>query len=328
MKETPLIGHAREWAFLDTLRTRGRLPAALLLAGPPMVGKTTLLERLARHILCVTGTACGSCPACQMSLDTHPDVVRYAPEEGTQARESVAALLRRIRQRPVLGTAVLVFFERVDRYSFPAISLLLKGIEDAPRYVTFFLTTDAVRRVPETIRSRALVRHVSTVPIDALVQHASQHGVSTGEAQQLARVAGGRPGLLVRLLADPALRAEYARKTEFLERVGELPLADRSAFAAELDDRAAAEDALWLFQSMLRDHLHQSAAEHLYRVAPLLRRSREALSMLRANVPPRLALEYLFFTPHHHGLRTSAHDQGMRTDTAGAPSHAAFTESR
>lgn len=276
----------------------GALPSAFLLAGPPMTGKTTVGERLAKALLCRQASACGTCESCRLPLTAHPDVLRVVPDNDQALSGAVSALLRRLRERPVLGSRLVVFLERIDRFSPAAVALLLKGIEDAPAYVQFFLTADTLARVPATIRSRCVCRTLAPLSAAALASALERDGLDHDSAQRRAELAGGRPGLALRFAEDPSLLSRYRQWYDTLERLPTRSLLERSRFAESLDTREEAEAFLHLLQGLLRDRVAAAVSSkrlRLFELRVLLRRSREALSLLLANVPSRLAVEHVLF---------------------------------
>src|SRR3989441_9881426 len=93
----PLIGHERVKTKLAGAHASGKLPQALLLAGPRGVGKQRLALWLAQLIHCeVPGGGqepCGQCHPCRLVLSLqHPDVHWFVPGElrkrgGTRSEE-------------------------------------------------------------------------------------------------------------------------------------------------------------------------------------------------------------------------------------------------
>lgn len=69
------------------------LPASILLAGPPGVGKQRLALELARTLLCTGVTpSCGECQGCRYMDDlTHPDLHWYFPRPRLKASDPDAA---------------------------------------------------------------------------------------------------------------------------------------------------------------------------------------------------------------------------------------------
>src|SRR5882762_5914534 len=80
----PLIGHEGVKTRLAGAHASGKLPQALLLAGPRGVGKQRLALWLAQLIQCEAPgqEPCGQCRACRLVLSLqHPDVHWFVPVE-------------------------------------------------------------------------------------------------------------------------------------------------------------------------------------------------------------------------------------------------------
>jgi len=82
----PLYGHERLRQQLGNAVVTSRLPQAILLEGPPGVGKQRLALWLAQPVLCEgtrkTSEPCGSCQPCKLVLNlSHPDLHWIVPIE-------------------------------------------------------------------------------------------------------------------------------------------------------------------------------------------------------------------------------------------------------
>ena len=78
----PVRGHAAALQALGRARARGTFPTALLLHGPPGVGKQRVALWAAQLLLCEAAgeTPCGACRSCRMALRLeHPDLHWYFP---------------------------------------------------------------------------------------------------------------------------------------------------------------------------------------------------------------------------------------------------------
>ncbi|OSM05241.1 hypothetical protein MAIT1_05181 [Magnetofaba australis IT-1] len=107
-------GHAPQLRRLQAAQAADRLPHALLLSGPPSVGKRMSAIALAQSLLCHNplmrandcAVACGVCAGCRkVAADTHPDFRRVEKQEGrTQILvEQVRDLIHDIALSPLEG---------------------------------------------------------------------------------------------------------------------------------------------------------------------------------------------------------------------------------
>jgi len=104
----PVFGHAELQQRLATAMAARTLPTALLLVGPPGVGKQRLGLWLAQGIVCEQGPGapCGTCHACRLALSlNHPDIHWFFPiprpraDEAKQVEEAESSLTDAIAAR-------------------------------------------------------------------------------------------------------------------------------------------------------------------------------------------------------------------------------------
>jgi DNA polymerase III delta' subunit len=226
---------------MDGFRTRGQpaavealramlatgIPHAILLVGPDGVGKTTLALDVAATLLCLAPDPADrpdrTCRACR-SLDhgNHPDIHRLAPVGagstipiGGREERGVRDLVSELSLLPVEGGARVALIEGAHRMTEDAQSALLKTLEEPPRGAVLILCAEDEERLLPTIRSRCVRLRLGSIGVRAIEQILAEHDVADAPtAARVARLAGGRPGLALKLALAPEavrIRGEVAR---------------------------------------------------------------------------------------------------------------------
>jgi DNA polymerase III subunit delta' len=192
------------WRQLQRARGAGRLPHALLVAGPAGVGKRLLADLLAGSLLCGSpgpdGRPCGSCQDCRLlRAGTHPDLVRVGPDPEGKSDEirvgSIRDLVESEGLTPTRGRQKVIAIDPADRMNPSAANALLKTLEEPAPGTLFCLVTERAYLLPATVRSRC----------QRLVLGLPDEGQALGWLA--ARIQAGDAGLLLRLAHGAPLRA-------------------------------------------------------------------------------------------------------------------------
>jgi len=193
-------GHERACAALRGAVTAGRLPHALLFAGPDGVGKRSVALALAAWAQCEVGgdDACGNCAACrQVAAGTHPDVHVVGVPQGKKeiGVERARDVKRFVQLKPLRDRFKLAVIDDAHMLTVAAQNALLKTLEEPPDRSCLLLVANNPDALLPTVRSRC--QRVPFAPLSraAVVAVLTERlGLAAAVAERLAAVAEGSPG--------------------------------------------------------------------------------------------------------------------------------------
>jgi DNA polymerase III subunit delta' len=267
-----VFGHRRLLALLSRAIARDTLPPALLLAGPPGVGKRRVAMAIARAINCLEPRsteaferdACGKCTACRrIERGVHPDVIVIEPgENGSIKIEAVRDVIDRAGYRPFEGRRRVVVIDDAEALVPAAQNALLKTLEEMPAASIFVLVSSIPDALLPTVRSRCpRLRFGSLSAVEVAQALVSDHKYSETDARAAAADADGSVGRALsadsadltqardearRLLEQTARTDDPARRLEVVRDFS----GTRGTSATDRDQMAACLRAL---ASLLRD---------------------------------------------------------------------------
>ncbi len=313
-----VVGH--EWALdlLSRQQEAGRVPQALLLTGPPNVGKSTLARFWAQRLNCQgMSQPCGQCASCRKIVSgNHPDVRILDSDDQALKIDDIRNLQRELSLSPNEGQYRVVILCNFERATLSAANALLKTLEEPASQVVLVLTATDPGALLPTIVSRCQMLALRPVPYQTVIEALQAYWQAGPEqAELLAQLAAGRLGWAVRALADQEL---LARREQHLQELLDLLHAgrvERLAYAHQLGrDSAMLKEVLTLWLTIWRDLLLlqsgatqtkimnldwqerlQALARHssLAQASDMVARLRTALINLERNVNPRLNMEVL-----------------------------------
>ncbi|HTO08293.1 MAG TPA: DNA polymerase III subunit gamma/tau [Myxococcota bacterium] len=135
----------------------GRVPHAILLAGPRGVAKTTLARILARSLNCDEGPTekpCGHCAPClEIAAGTSLDVQEIDAASNTGV-DNVREIRESVRYAAAPGKHRIFIIDEVHMLSTAAFNALLKTLEEPPARSLFIFATTDPQKIPTTVLSR------------------------------------------------------------------------------------------------------------------------------------------------------------------------------
>lgn len=243
--------HAEAWQALHARHAQGRLPHALLLDGPPGIGRHAFARRLAAALLCRrpdagTGDACGECPACrQFATGSHPDfrnvrLLLKGESLGGKKRDSDASqiLIDQVRElSTTLGMSAqhggwkVALIDPADQMLPAAANALLKTLEEPTPRTLLMLVVTHPGRLLATIRSRCQAVTLKVPSRDVALAWLAERQIADGEA--LLAMADGAPLKAMQLADEDAAKIRHNAFDSFASVAGgrEDPIAVAAAWS-------------------------------------------------------------------------------------------------
>lgn len=171
-----LVGQPAAQKILGQMLDKGRLPGALLLAGPRGSGKTSSARIISASLNCtgefLDGEAMGPCGECSECKDIFSGSSMVCLELDAASKGNVEDVRRLISlvQYELPDRWRVVIIDECHNLSRDAWNALLKTLEEPPARHVFILVTTEEDRVPDTILSRAMRIPFSKLPISAIVE--------------------------------------------------------------------------------------------------------------------------------------------------------------
>ena len=200
-----IVGHSRLLSLLARVIARDSMPPAVLLAGPPGVGKRRTAVAIAQSINCLQPQspngferdACGECASCRrIARGIHPDVIVVEPGDmGTIKIEQLRDVIDRSQYRPFEGRRRVVIIDEADAAGDDAQSALLKTLEEPPSASVFILVSSMPDALLPTVLSRCpRLRFSPLTPNEVAKALVQDHAYSEQDARIAAAESDGSIG--------------------------------------------------------------------------------------------------------------------------------------
>ncbi len=214
-----LIDFAKTW---QGRVAHGRVPHAVLLAGPPGVGKRAAARWIAASTL---GLETAEFPTHPGKFPEHADLRWIAPPEDKESIgiEQIRELVHDMSLTSYEGGAKVAVIEPANAMTVNAANSLLKTLEEPPGDALLILVADRVGKLPATIFSRC--QRIDLAPPSEEKGLAWLNQMQPGAAwAEALRVAGGAPIAAIDALGDLETSSLMARDMNALGRGAGSPI--------------------------------------------------------------------------------------------------------
>ncbi|KKW37192.1 MAG: polymerase III tau and gamma subunit protein [Candidatus Giovannonibacteria bacterium GW2011_GWA2_53_7] len=278
-----IIGHESHKKVFERLIENGSLSHAYLFVGPESIGKTTFIRALTSQLLGVPDEKLAM--NADVSWVTCPVDEKTGIQKATLSVEIIRDLREALSMGAFLGGYRVAVIEDASAMTPSAGNALLKMLEEPPKRTVLFLRAKRVEDVPRTIVSRTQIIRLELVSSEDIVKALILRGASRKEADELANIALGRPGIALSFLTDRQAYADWRTQADVFEQHLDTGIAERLTLARNLlskddqKDHARGERIFTAWEFVLRKKL-RAEPEGLRWVQGLdrLARSRTAFS--------------------------------------------------
>ncbi len=194
-----LYSKERAVSLVRSMVQRNRVCRSLILTGEKGVGKRTLALYIAMQLLCdrQDGVPCGICKNCRMGeKNAHPDIIWISPSGKSEnfKVDDLRPIVSDASVAPNEGKLKIYIIPGIDKALPASQNILLKIFEEPPEHVAFIMTAEAIDRVLETIRSRAIMIDVPPADRESCLLALGKKGFSEEKAAIAYSVCGGNIG--------------------------------------------------------------------------------------------------------------------------------------
>lgn len=194
MESSGIVGHEKNLEFLAGVISGDKISHAYLFIGSEHVGKETVARWFGEKII--------SKPAALVR-----NLIIMRPEEGLKIAD-IRSLQHELSLKNPWGGKRVVVMGDINEINSEAQNAFLKLLEEPPVGVVFILLATTFRGILPTIVSRTQLVRFSLVPQPQIKSFIAKR-VNTKRAEQLSRLACGKPGWAVTALESENKTSEF-----------------------------------------------------------------------------------------------------------------------
>lgn len=319
-----VIGHKEIIEYIKNAIKEDKVSHAYIFNGRKGSGKKTLAKLFAMTLECEEHgeEPCGKCASClQIKGENHPDVIKVTHEKpNTITVDDIRVQINNtVGIKPYKGPYKIYIMDEANLMSEQAQNALLKTLEEPPAYAIFFLLTENVNTLLDTIKSRCVMLKFRNLQ-DALIKNYLIETMAVPEykADICAAFAQGNLGQAIMLVNSEHFNEIKEEVTQLLRNIQEMEMGEvieaikrSTTYKLEISDyldlimvwyrdillyKATKEIDKIIFKEET-DAIKNQATYYSYeKIEDILEALETAKERLKANVNFELVMELLFLT--------------------------------
>jgi len=255
-----IVGHSHILEALSAAILNNRLSHAYLFWGPSGLGKMTTALQLAQILQCQSKDKkpCLKCAACQQIQNRlHPDTQIIEDKESINIEE-IRMLQHNLSLNPYNSPYKIAILDNASAMTFEAQNAFLKTLEEPPGKTIIILINKEDAGLLPTIISRCQIIGFSLVAKEQIKEFLKSKfsQLKDQQLEELARLAGGRPGLALRMVDNSELVEQRKEIVKFFSCLPENSYLERFNWLSQSSkDKKATELLLEFLLTWFRDLL-------------------------------------------------------------------------
>ncbi len=236
-----ILGHQKQWKFLEKSAELGKLPHALLFCGQEQLGKKTLAVEFAKFLNCQSKNEkpCHTCRNCQdIKKGIFPDFIFIEPDASVKEIKifQMRELIEKLSLRPYASSFKIAVLNNAHLMTREAQNCFLKFLEEPKGKTVLILITEYPETLLPTIISRVQKIKFFPVKIEEIKNYFLLQGVSDKEANYFSSLSSGKPGKALNFYLNPEELEKEKKLVSDLIKISQSDLAFRFQYVKSFSD--------------------------------------------------------------------------------------------
>jgi len=286
-----IIGHKKQWQFLEKIAKSEKVPHALLFSGQEKLGKKTIAVEFVKLFF-------------GKDIFSHPDFTLVEPINNEIQISQIRDLNWKLSLKPFSAPLKAAIIDKAHLMNQEAQNCFLKTLEEPKGKALLILVTEYPETLFSTILSRCENFKFYPVPKIEIEEFLKNRGIAKEKLEEIVRISQGRPGVSVDFISNEGKMDNQKQIIKDLNKIIDSDLVYRFQYAKDLSESDNIKETLenWLayFRDILINRLSYSKEDfsiHRYSF-PKLKNILQQIANINflintTNVNKRLALEVL-----------------------------------